>query len=287
MDKREFRKAVYAKVDQLPTLPVVLPKLLGLIESDRARGEDIVQTIASDPSLTSKILQVANSAYYGFSKTISNLDRAVPLLGLNMVKSLALTMSVLRSLPKTADSKHFSQQGLWMHSLAVATAIHELGKRLRLETEYLFTLGLLHDVGKIVLFHFFNDLYTEVLRLAHEGGKKELQLAEREVVGLDHGEAGLILLTRWKFPAVISGPIGVHHQDEIPPKVDEVDVALLRTADALALSSGVGDSGAPAPPSIPQHFMEILRMKDGDMAEMREFMSEKNEDIAALYAAMG
>jgi HD-like signal output (HDOD) protein len=71
------------KINELPTLPAVLPKLLGLMESDRSAASDIAEAISSDPALASKTLKVANSAYYGFSQTIATLEKAVPLLGFN------------------------------------------------------------------------------------------------------------------------------------------------------------------------------------------------------------
>ncbi len=286
MDRHQFRKLIYTKVDQLPTLPSALPRLLALMEDENAGAGQIVEAISTDPALTSKILQVANSAYYGFSKTIANLDRALPLLGLNMVKSLALTMGVLRSLPADRDDIHFSSQGLWTHSLAVATAINELGKRLRLETEYLFTLGLLHDVGKVVLFHYFPEMYIEALEEAVKRQGQDLALVEREVMGLDHGEVGQMLLKRWKFPDLIAGPIGVHHYAEIPERVDEVDVALLQAADHAALASGVGAAGNPHIIPLPERVFQILEIKPQQVEDLVQFMKGKAEEIAAFYNAM-
>ena len=286
MDKHQFRKLIYTRVDQLPTLPAALPRLLGLMEDENAGPGQIVEAISTDPALTSKILQVANSAYYGFSKTIANLERAVPLLGLNMVKSLALTMGVLRSLPAGRDDIHFSSQGLWTHSLAVATAINELGKRLRLETEYLFTLGLLHDVGKVVLFHYLPEIYIQALEEAVRRQGEDLALVEREVMGLDHGQVGQMLLKRWKFPDLIARPIGAHHLPQIPERVDEVDLALLKAADYAALASGVGAAGNPHLGPLPGWVFEILKIESGQLEDLVHFMEGRAEEISAFYQAM-
>jgi HD-like signal output (HDOD) protein len=116
MEKDKLREKIYSKIDEIPTLPIVIPKLLSLIESDKSNVADIADAISRDPALTSKILKVANSAYYGFSQGISSLEKAVSLLGFNMVQSLALSIGVLRSLPAGKISTHFSQKGLWIHS---------------------------------------------------------------------------------------------------------------------------------------------------------------------------
>ena len=110
MEKDVVLRKIYSKIDEIPTLPAVVPKLLSVMESDRANAYDIANTISNDPALSSKILKVANSAYYGFSQEILSLKLAMPLLGHNMVKSLALSIGVIRSLPSGRRSPNFSDE---------------------------------------------------------------------------------------------------------------------------------------------------------------------------------
>ncbi len=218
MKENEFKKKIYSKIDELPTLPVVLPKLLSLIESDQGNFTRATDVILSDPSLTSKILKVANSAYYGFSQQITTLKGAVALLGFSMVKSLALSMGVFHTLPGSGEGNHFSQKGLWVHSLAVATVMAELDKRFGEKdgSEHIFVTGLLHDIGKIVLAHFFSDIFQQVLDEIHEAKDEEYYEIERSVIGFDHGEIGAMLLERWKFPEVICNAVALHHKRDLP-----------------------------------------------------------------------
>jgi len=103
------------------------------MERDGANASDIAGIISTDPALyIQKILKVANSAYYGFSQEILSLKLAMPLLGRNMVKSLALSIGVIQSLPSDRKSPNFSDKGLWVHGLAVATLMQELGKDLEM-----------------------------------------------------------------------------------------------------------------------------------------------------------
>ena len=99
MDTGTIRARIYSKIDELPTLPTVITRILSLLEDANTNATDITEAISRDPALTSKILKVANSAYYGFSQLISDLERAVALLGFNMVKSLALSIGVMKTLP--------------------------------------------------------------------------------------------------------------------------------------------------------------------------------------------
>ena len=288
MDKNELRTKIYSKIDELPTLPAVLPKLLGLMESDRSNASDITDAISSDPALTSKILKVANSAYYGFSQEISDLEKAVVLLGFNMVKSLALSIGVIHSLPSGKKSPNFSQEGLWIHSLAVATVMQEFGKRYGKADDngYLFIIGLLHDIGKVVLDQFFSDLFQQALEEAQNLGKAELHVSERRVIGFDHGEIAAMLLTRWRFPEVISNPIAVHHQTEIPEGTSANDVAMLRIADVLPQELGLGEEGNPVPPEIYEADLNALEIKEKELEDMRAYLNGVKDGIYALFSAM-
>ena len=138
---------------KFPTLPAVVPKLLSVMGKDGANASDIAGTISTDPALSSKILKVANSAYYGFSQEILSLKLAMPLLGRTMVRSLALSIGVIQSLPSNRKSPNFSDKGLWIHGLAVATLMQELGKRFKNggNADHFFITGLLHDIGKVGL----------------------------------------------------------------------------------------------------------------------------------------
>ena len=132
-----------------------------------------------------------------------------------MVKSLAISIGVLRNLPETAQTDLLTTQGLWLHSLAAGTVAQELGVKLGRpkNRDYLFVLGLLHDVGKIVLLHFFLEPYLQALEETQSNENTSLFMAERHAMGFDHGEAGALLLKRWKFPLEVIQP----HSGSSPP----------------------------------------------------------------------
>jgi putative nucleotidyltransferase with HDIG domain len=288
MEKDELRAKIYSKIDEIPTLPVVIPKLLTLMESDKTDAADIADAISRDPALSSKILKVANSAYYGFSKGISSLEKAVPLLGFNMVQSLALSIGVLRSLPSGKKSTHFSQQDLWIHSLAVATVMKELGKKYGKgdDREYLFIIGLLHDIGKIVLDQYFGELFHRAIEEFHDLGNIELHQAETREIGVDHGEVGAMLLTRWKFPDKISNAIAVHHGSEIPEGTNAEDVAMLRIADVLAHELSLEEGENPMPPEIRDADLKILEMDENQLEDIRSHLLDLKDGIYDFYRSM-
>jgi len=285
METDQLRRKIYSKVDELPTLPVVVPKLLSLTDNEKSSASDITEVISRDPALTSKILKVANSAYYGFPQEITDVKRAVALLGFNIVRSLALSIGVMRSMPSGKKSPYFSEEDLWLHSLAVATLMSELGDKFGKgdDYEHSFVIGLLHDIGKIVLDQFFSDLFHKTLEETHDLGKQAAHVAERKIIGFDHGEIGAMLLERWKFPGVISNAIAVHHQIEIPESANAYDVAMLRIADFLALELESEEEGKF---EIKEADFKVLGMKEKDLEELREYLRSAEDEIKAFYNAM-
>jgi len=288
MEKDAVLRKIYSKIDEIPTLPAVIPKLLSVMESDRTNASDIAKTISNDPALSSKILKVANSAYYGFSQEVSSLKLAMPLLGRNMVKSLALSIGVIQTLPSGRRSPNFSDEGLWVHSLAVATLMQELGIRFRKgrNSERFFIIGLLHDIGKVVLNQYFSELFQAALEEVQNEEIAGLYVAESKLIGFDHGEIGAMLLTRWKFPDVISSSIAAHHQIEAPEGTNERDVAMLRIANALPQELGLGQDGNPVPPAISRQDLRVLEIEENEIEEMRAYLVGIKDEIYALFDAM-
>ena len=288
MEKDELRSKIYSKIDELPTLPVVLPKLLSLMEDNRSNATVIADVISRDPALASKILKVANSAYYGFQQEISDPERAVCLLGFNMVKSLALSIGVIRSLPSDKKSPNFSREGLWIHSLAVATVMEKLSERSckKNGNDYFFIVGLLHDIGKVVLDQFFTGLFRQALEEVNSMDNTRLHEAERKVIGFDHGEVGAMLLTRWKFPDVISSLIYAHHLTEIPEGISASDIAMLRIADALSQELGLGEEGNPVPPEIRHEDIRTLKMGEAELEDLKAYLHDARDGIYGFFNAV-
>ena len=156
----------------------------------------------------------------------------------------------------------------------------------RSENEYLFIVGLLHDVGKIVLDQFFYEPFQETLQEVDSVGRAELYILERKIIGIDHGEVGAMLLSRWKFPEVISNSIAAHHQAEIPEGVNVRDVAMLRVANVLSQELGMGAEGNPVPPVINEADLEVLNMKEKDLIDIREHLKGAEDEIYDLFSAM-
>jgi len=288
MEKNELKARIYSRIDELPTLPAVIPRLLALMDDPKVGTREITEAISHDPALTAKILKVANSAYYGFSQEISSLDRAIALLGFNMVRSLALSVGVIKAMPRKKDSGFFSTEGLWIHNLAVGTAVKMMADRFGKgeEAEHLFVVGLLHDIGKLVLDQFFSDDFTRVLEQVNAEDGMQLHEMERKNIGLDHGEVGGILLERWKFPGIIRMPIALHHREDFPENIDLSDFSMLKISDALVQQMALGKSGNGSPPQVPEADMKRLGIDQKEIGEIKDQMEPARDGIFAFFSAI-
>ncbi len=286
MDKDLLRKKIYSKIDELPTLPATATRLLTLFEDKNSNTSVITDVIHKDPALAAKILKVANSAYYGFSQKISDLERAVALLGFNMVKSLAVSIGVMKSLPSNNKTNRAGKE-LWLHSITVAVLMKELGRKIfnERDSESLFILGLLHDVGIVAIDQFFSEQSEEIIKQAEEAEQMDIPLIERRILGYDHGEIGGVLLTRWKFPEIITSSVSLHHQDISQENEISRDIALLKIGDALSNIDTENGKNPDVIQKVSRLFNNIGAGED-ICQEMLDFKNAAKEEISSFFSSI-
>src|SRR5207253_2312912 len=142
----------------LPTIPAVLARVLGLVDREDSSTRDLVDLIEHDQALTGKMLRLANSAFFGQSRRVATIPRAVMLLGFSTVRNLALGVKVWDTIAHGIPPAHLEE--LWTHAVMVAVASKVLGAKLCAgDPDEAFTAGLLHDVGRLVLAARFKDAY--------------------------------------------------------------------------------------------------------------------------------
>lgn len=213
-------KAKYRHVldglSQLPSLPVIVSKLLAILNSPRSRADDVVRYLEMDVGLSGKILRLANSAYYGLPGKINSIQRAVVQLGFNSVSSLVLSASVYNLFKGNASTHSvLNRTAFWRHSIETALACRAIAelRRSLIDPEIAFTQGMLHDIGIVALESSFADDYQKVVDQARKL-KIPLDQIEREHFGMDHGEISAWILERWNIPEIVRIPIQFHHNIE-------------------------------------------------------------------------
>lgn len=204
---QRFRAEVIARKN-LPTIPTVLARILQLVERDSTSGRELIEVIEHDQALTAKMLRLANSAFFGQSRKVATIPRAVVLLGFTTVRNLALGVKVWDALG--AGMSRARLEELWGHAVAVAIATKALTARLRVgDPDEAFTAGLLHDAGRLVMSMRLRDEYWNAV-----GGPAEIQAIdtiEAASFGVDHAQVGAWMLEAWDLPPAIVEAVRQHH----------------------------------------------------------------------------
>lgn len=234
------------KRDFLPSMPAVYFRILEALQSPDWPVEQIARIVAQDPGLTTKILQLVNSAFFGFARNVSNADDAVMLLGLSTIRSLALTTRLFTA-PKARPYEGYSVEQVWSHSMAVA----QLAKKIALAeggderlVEESFTAGLLHDVGKMLLAENLGTRYFELMARADKS-RRPLNLVEQEAWQTTHGEIGAYLLDLWGLPTPLVEAVALHHQPSKSPDSAFSALTAVHAADMLLKAAKAPEGQAP------------------------------------------
>jgi HD-like signal output (HDOD) protein/CheY-like chemotaxis protein len=237
-------RALISGTVSLPSTPSLYTELMEAVRSSEASVQQLGAIIARDPAMTAKVLQLVNSAFFGISRAVGNPADAVAFLGVDAIAALALSISAF-SLFQPLGAKRFSIEQLQGHSVAVAGIAREIAKSQKTRPKSLvddtFTAGILHDLGKLMLFCHHPKKYEAALDLA-EKRKVCLRTAERELLGTTHAEMGGYLLWLWGLPDRVAEAVTFHHNPSACP-ADRFDaLTAVHVADALVRSSSAGTS---------------------------------------------
>lgn len=265
-DKRNEIKSTIMNTSSLPTLPGIVTKLNSLSDNERSSIQEMARIVSSDQVLSARILKLANSPSYGFYR-VSSISNAMILLGVNVVKSLAISSSIFEIMEKNSV-------GLWEHSLGAGVAANIIAHRLKLsDCEEISTAALLHDIGKVIVRINFGDDYRRLLALIQ---KQEMPMvdAERELLGTDHAEVGAWLAKSWFLPDKLIEPIACHH-DVSSADHCRIKASVVHFADVLVKASGFGFSGDDLVPRIQPAAWEHLGMTEQLLEEIVEELEDK------------
>ena len=164
MDPVKAKSIIIDRVRDLPTLPDVINKVLALVGDENTSAKKLGNLVSHDQSISSRLLKVANSAYYGFMKKVATAQHAIVILGFKEVKSLVLGIAVFDAMKGASSETSLMKEEFWMHSMGSALAGQLICKKVGgADPESTFTASLLHDIGKLVLDVFFAREYAKVL----------------------------------------------------------------------------------------------------------------------------
>ncbi|MBC8352025.1 MAG: HDOD domain-containing protein [Planctomycetes bacterium] len=226
-------QALIGRIETLPSVPRIYSELIDELHSPHGSIDRVSQIVAQDVAMTAKILHLVNSSFFGIPVHISSLSQAVCLLGIELVKSLVLTVGVFSQFHEGENG--FNIEQFSQHAISVGETAHRLAKRLEApaqDANEALLAGMMHDVGKLVLTTERSDEYSKAQQLATDTSRPMWQV-EESYFGASHADIGAFLLSLWGLPNPIVEAVAFHHQ---PSKVEDampVVLTAVHVANAL------------------------------------------------------
>ena len=260
------------QLGELPTLPHVVQKLASTIGRPNVSAEEIGTLIERDQVLAAKVLRLANSPFYGFPARIASVGHAVIVLGLNVVKGLTLCATAFDIM------KDAGMDQLWRHSLGVAITAQILGSRLSIKNpEEVFMAGLLHDIGKVVLYVKWRDVGDQI-KTAQKTGDRPMMDIEQDLFELTHADVGGWLANAWHLPTALREPIQYHHKPAAAQEAT-LQTAIVHVADILVKGLACGNPGDDLVPPLSLQAWDIVGLDERTLASC---VAKASDEIATI-----
>jgi putative nucleotidyltransferase with HDIG domain len=273
--------AIIESDPKLTSLPDVFVRISEVLNDPNSTAKESAEAIGKDTSLSAKLLQLVNSAFYGFPVKVDTLSRAVTIVGSRQLTTLALGISVI-GLFKDLPEGLVNMRSFWKHSIGcgiIASNLAQVGNGGG-EVERLFVAGLLHDVGRLVLFRNLPRHTAHVLAAARNQGIL-LRRAERTMLGFDHATLGGMLLRRWRFPESLEQAVRGHHGGLVP--MGQLLPAMIHVADAAAAALLLGSSGEIYAPPLSPAAWTTLGLTQDSLAQALALAEVQAAEVISLF----
>jgi HD-like signal output (HDOD) protein len=255
---------------------------LEVINHPRCGAADVAKVVLDDVGLTARLLQTVNSALFSFPRPVETVSQAVTVVGTSQIRDLALATSVV-DLFKDVPPDLIDMEGFWQHSLACGVGARVLaGLRRESNVERFFVAGILHDLGKLIIYQQCPEESRAVLEEARSGNTL-IHLAERKVLGFDHSQVGEALLSQWSMPASLREALHYHHTPRRASRYP-AETAAVHVADIMAIALEFGHGGEKLVPPLSSEAWESLAL---DPALLPNAVEELDRQFSAAVHLVG
>lgn len=274
-----------ARVRDLPPVSSAALRLISLLNDADSGNEEIVQIIKEDMVLTGKLLRACNSSALGLGEQVTSVDQAVLLLGQNQIYRIIMAMSFRRPMDIPLQAYAMEVGDLWQHSLLAAKAAELAvveGIDLGVDSSTAFTIGLLHDIGKLITSQFVTR--QSLISIRHEIAKGRTAIeSERDILQTDHAEVGAALAYLWRLPNPIIEAIGLHHTPPVRQVACPAIAAYFANRVAHRSAAFLDQHELPALPGEPRIF-ENLGLSDDKLQSLVEKVVESSAETEEWVA---
>jgi HD-like signal output (HDOD) protein len=274
-----------AMVD-LPSLPMVIINVVKATEKETVSTSEIEELIGTDAAISTKLLKVVNSAYFGMPRQVFSISQAIAILGLHQVRNLVLSIGVLNALRHDSSRTEQLQRAFWERSFGTASCVSIIARNKKLPTkeqELLFVAGLLHDIGVLFLLTQFTTPYIEVLRVSN-ANQEPLVAVEQRALHTNHAWLGGMLANKWNFPDDLAELIGQH--ETITNPSDAPATTCLYIADRIVGSLGDGQISGYSADLTPEQ-LAWLGLNEEGLEELRTEVGAQIERAKELLGLLG
>jgi len=271
------------KVKTLPPAPRILPELLSLLRQDDIDSSRVVDLISYDPAITAAVLRLCNSAFFAGGTPADDLLEAVNRIGFRQVSMLVSAVSGSKFLGAARRSSGVDPSQLWKHSVTVAVAAQMIAEDQGADAGLVFTAGLLHDVGKVILAEALDHIYAQLIAESHFDQTSMFE-TENRLLGVNHAGIGGRLLTRWKFPTSLVAAVTFHHQPGAAGD-DRKVAAYVYLGDVISYSLGAEGQEPEVTLGEDVEALQILNLTPEALSDYARKTSLKLQSLEGLLTA--
>lgn len=256
-----------ARAEQLPPMPQTISAVMEMSRNDDYTSGQLAEVVCQDPTLATRVLKLCNSGFFGLNQEVTSIQRAVLLLGFEMVKNLVFS-SFVNSVMK-GDVVGYAQtaQSLWEHSLGTATASLAIAQRIEPKlSETAYTAGLIHDIGKVLMASFMAESFQQVVDHMRERRMGCIE-AEQAILGTTHQEIGGLVADHWRIAPELKDAIVNHHTPDralVAPRL----AAIVNLGDSFCGMMGVGSGLEAVDGTVSPEVLKLLGINDALLQEI-------------------
>lgn len=283
-DLKKRIESVINNIDQLPSIPEVASKIINMVNDPNVSFKLIAEEISKDQSMTTNILKLCNSAYFSKGKEITSIERALVTLGLKEVKDIVMVIATKPVMDKSIIGYDLAKGDLWQQGLIVATLSKKIAlmKKRRDVADVVFTGGLIHNVGKLVLAFFVHNALKEILNTVEE---KDIPFAEaeRDVLGFSQNEIGERILEKWNFPQVLRSVVRYYDEPDKMPADYAFEISVVHIANIVALMAGIGVGSDGLYHVFNDKALKTVGITESELNELYEKIPESLKQVKDLF----
>lgn len=264
---------------ELVSLPDIVFQINDMLSDPACTAVDIGNIISQDTGLTMRLLKIVNSPFYGFPSAIETIPMAITVLGVRQLRDLVFMTSVINKYSHI-PTDILSPETFWSHSIATAIAAQLLAKEVKLSNnERLFTCGMLHDLGQLIMAIVVPEETRQILELAHNSNKPSHEL-QMNVFGFSQGDLGVALIRKWNLPESFIEPIQLQQLNK-PALRYPMETAIIKIASVMANNNEAtaltGDNQIIHPGTL-----EILGIDNNIISDIQEITMDKVQAVSSV-----